>query len=87
MRHLIIGLNYGCEIAPVLAHLKAAFPAFHVFNESGSTIPQFPCFTLGLNVYVDGEVSPEQLSTMRLVATAFREGFAKGYAVAAKERD
>ncbi len=71
---LIVGLNYGCEVDPTLAYLRAKFPEYRFFSEHE------PAGTFGSNwsIRVDG-YHCAQLARLRDVAVAFRDGYSRGY--------
>jgi len=73
MRYLVIGLSYGCEVKPTLDFLRVAFPELRFTDES----PEWG--RLALNIYAQGPFDAKQLDHMRTVATAFRDGFSKGF--------
>lgn len=73
MRYLIVGLNYGVEIAPTLAFLQTLFPEvkFTVESQSFGLIAR--------DIFAAGPFDASQLDRMRASGAAFRDGFAKGW--------
>lgn len=82
MRYQIVGLNYGCEVDPVLAMLRVTFPeiTFSVETTLEGT------FTCSQAIFATGEFDARELDHMRITGAAFRSGFQKGYMVGFHDR-
>lgn len=76
----IVGLTYGCEVDPTLAVLRGVFPSTEFMVE------RQPAGTVGATYVISATTrSTVERDSMRLVACAFRDGFAEGYDLASRE--
>lgn len=83
MRHQIVGLNYGCEVTPVLEMLRVTFPEIAFTDERiiGSSWPTglVGKHTSSWAVFATGEFNAKELDHMRVIGAAYRDGFQKGF--------
>lgn len=77
MRYMVVGLNYGCEVTPVLSMLRVTFPEV-TFTDERSL---HGTFSSSWAIYVSGAFDARELERMRSVGVALRDGFQKGFMV------
>lgn len=73
VRYMVVGLNYGCEVKPTLDFLRIAFPELTFTDET-----EFHR-TFSSSWAIFAEVEASKIDHVRSVATAFRDGFNRGY--------